>query len=193
MALDFPANPAKGTRYAPTGGPAYMFDGLVWVPASVGASLKAAVAPHCIVNRGVGQESLAEGVYGIIGQFTQNIGGFNGGALVGVSGLSVVIPKSGSYLVKNCTYYNPSAGSPSGRVGVTLNGTSMTNFVQMPASNTGSITQEAWTIRDMIAGDQIAYKIEMGGVVIYTNPGHSEVEMYRLPDGWEPTLGWEAA
>lgn len=185
MSLDFPANPTKGTRYAPTGGPAYVFDGVVWVPAPAGASFKAAVAPHCIVNRGVGQENLAAGVYGIIGQFTLNIGGFNGGDLVGSSGLSVVIPKSGSYLVKNRTYYNPSAGSPSGRVLITRNSIDLNNFVQMPAAGTGSLTQEAWTITDMNAGDQVAYSISMGGVVIYTNPGHSEVEMYRLPDGWE--------
>lgn len=186
MALDFPASPKKGDRYTPTGGPAYVFDGVVWIPAPAGSSLKPAVMPHCIACRNVGQEILAMGAqYGIIGSFTFNIGGFNGGSLIGGSGLGVVIPKAGTYLMKNRTYYNPGTGSAPGRLQLTVNGVSNNNFIQLPLGAAGALTQEAWTINDLNAGDQIGYYVGVATIIIYTATGHSEVELYRLPDGWE--------
>jgi hypothetical protein len=182
MPADFPSSPTTGQKYTPSGGPTYTWNGTIWTPSNAG--LKPAAPVHCIATRQLGQESFTLGSkYGILGAYNVNIGGWTAGAVVGLGGNAVKVPKTGTYLVKNRTYANPAGG---GRLGLVLNGAELgLGFCQLPAAAAGSCTIDAMLTRDFVAGDEIGYICTMFPVDVYTNPGHTEIEMTLLPPGWE--------
>lgn len=181
MAFDFPASPTTGQKYTPSGGPTFTWNGTIWQVSRLGGSAPSSV--RCVVARNVGQESLPVGAIGIIGTFTTNLGGWTGGATIGGSGLALIVPKAGTYMLRNRTYYNPSAGSPSGRLGITINGAGSGNFVQLPNQSAGSMTQECTTYHEFAAGDAIAYEVSVATAIVFTGTGHTGLEIVRLPDG----------
>lgn len=185
MSLDFPATPAQGDRYSPPGGgPSYVFDGGVWKPVVPG--MKGVALSHVTASRNTQQEAIPPGPVGIVGAIFINVGGWTSGStLIGGSGYELIVPADGNYLMRNRTYFNPGAGSPSGRLNITLNGASTSNFVQPPASAAGALTQECTTVHSLIKGHRIAYNIDMATSTFYHASAHTEVEIIRIPDQWE--------
>jgi hypothetical protein len=184
MAFDFPASPTSGQKYQPAGGPTYTWNGSVWIPGN-SPTLKAVAPVRCLASRQLGQERLAIGSYGIVGGFNINIGGWTAGAVVGLGGNAIVVPKTGTYLMRNRVYFNPTDGG-GGRIGWLYNGAELgIGFVQIPPIAAGSITQDALHVKDLVAGDQLGYIVSMALAQVYTNPGHTEVELTLLPPGWE--------
>jgi hypothetical protein len=185
MPADFPSSPTTGQKYTPSGGITYTWTGTLWSPSS-NSLLKPMAPVRCLASRALGQEHLAAGNYGIIGAYNVNIGGWTAGAVVGLGGNAIKVPKTGTYLVKNRVYFNPDAALGGGRLGLLINGTENgIGFVQVPPYAAGSITLDAVMTRDFTAGDEIGYIVSMATVYAYTNPGHTEVELTLMPPGWE--------
>lgn len=177
MALDFPAAPVKGTLFSPAGGPSYVFDGRAWLPAV--PALRRAEMPMAVVARNIGNEKLPVGACPLLGAYDINIGGWN----YGPNG-SLMVPKTGQYMLRNRVYHNPQPTDPSGRVGFTLNGEMMGNFVHLPSATIASCTLENTTVETLNKGDIITYHITIATACVYTMFRHTEVLIFRLPDEW---------
>ena len=130
-----------------------MFDGVVWMP--VVAGMKGVALSHVTASRDTHRRPSRQARWGSSGRFFINVGGWTSGpTLIGGSGYELIVPADGNYLVRNRTYFNPGAGSPSGRLNITLDGGTTSNFVQPPPHAAGALTQECTTVHSLIEGQR---------------------------------------